>query len=260
MRRPRAGGRRGARRAGRRPGPICAPVAQRFADAVARDLQAHQGRALVLAGDTPAAGGARARPLDQCAARGRRSTLIEPLDAGAGGATRNRCAALADDMRPGAVRDAADARLQPGLRRAGRSGLRRRAAARSRSACISGSTPTRRRGASHWHLPTTHPLESWCDLRAVDGTASIVQPLIRPLYDTRTAHELLACCSARPRPRPYDLVRDDLAAAAPAPTSRRGGARRCTTAWSPDTRGAGRARARSRGCPTWRSVRRHRAA
>ena len=31
---------------------------------------------------------------------------------------------------------------------------------------------------SRWHLPATHPLESWSDLRAVDGTASIVQPLI----------------------------------------------------------------------------------
>jgi len=43
-----------------------------------------------------------------------------------------------------------------------------------------------------WYLPLSHPLESWSDLRAFDGTASIVQPLIRPLYDTRTAHDVLA--------------------------------------------------------------------
>src|SRR5262249_34733542 len=43
-----------------------------------------------------------------------------------------------------------------------------------------------------WHLPMSHPLESWSDLRAFEGTASIVQPLIRPLYDTRTAHQLIA--------------------------------------------------------------------
>ena len=43
-----------------------------------------------------------------------------------------------------------------------------------------------------WHLPLCHVLESWSDIRAPDGTASIIQPLIRPLYDSRTAHDLLA--------------------------------------------------------------------
>jgi molybdopterin-containing oxidoreductase family iron-sulfur binding subunit len=45
--------------------------------------------------------------------------------------------------------------------------------------------------ACHWHLPASHELESWSDARAVDGTASIVQPLVRPLYATRSHHELL---------------------------------------------------------------------
>jgi molybdopterin-containing oxidoreductase family iron-sulfur binding subunit len=44
----------------------------------------------------------------------------------------------------------------------------------------------------HWHLPASHPLESWGDLRAVDGTVSIVQPLIAPLYNTISETELLA--------------------------------------------------------------------
>jgi molybdopterin-containing oxidoreductase family iron-sulfur binding subunit len=44
----------------------------------------------------------------------------------------------------------------------------------------------------HWHLPASHPLESWGDLRAADGTVSIVQPLIAPLYNTISAIELLA--------------------------------------------------------------------
>ena len=45
----------------------------------------------------------------------------------------------------------------------------------------------------------SHPLESWSDMRAFDGTASIVQPLIRPLYDTRTAHQVLASLARRGR-------------------------------------------------------------
>lgn len=43
-----------------------------------------------------------------------------------------------------------------------------------------------------WHIPAAHELESWSDLRAFDGTASLVQPMIRPLYDGRTVHEVLS--------------------------------------------------------------------
>ena len=44
----------------------------------------------------------------------------------------------------------------------------------------------------HWHINAAHYLESWGDARAYDGTASIVQPLIAPLYEGRTAYEVLA--------------------------------------------------------------------
>lgn len=43
-----------------------------------------------------------------------------------------------------------------------------------------------------WHLPESHFLECFSDLRAFDGTVSMQQPLITPLYETRSALELLA--------------------------------------------------------------------
>jgi MoCo/4Fe-4S cofactor protein with predicted Tat translocation signal len=43
----------------------------------------------------------------------------------------------------------------------------------------------------HWHIPEKHYLEAWSDTRAYDGTTSIVQPLIEPLYDSRSAHEVV---------------------------------------------------------------------
>ena len=44
----------------------------------------------------------------------------------------------------------------------------------------------------HWHAPAAHYLESWSDARAYDGTVGIVQPLIAPLYDGHSAHEIVA--------------------------------------------------------------------
>lgn len=45
---------------------------------------------------------------------------------------------------------------------------------------------------AHWHLPATHELESWGDIRAYDGRASIVQPLVQPLFGGKSLHQLLA--------------------------------------------------------------------
>ncbi|HTK28793.1 MAG TPA: TAT-variant-translocated molybdopterin oxidoreductase [Vicinamibacterales bacterium] len=68
-----------------------------------------------------------------------------------------------------------------------------------------------------WHIPEAHFLESWSDARAFDGTASIVQPLIAPLYDGKTPHEVLAALTERPERRPYDIVREYWSKGAPTP-------------------------------------------
>jgi molybdopterin-containing oxidoreductase family iron-sulfur binding subunit len=60
----------------------------------------------------------------------------------------------------------------------------------------------------HWHIPATHYLESWGDARSYDGTVTIVQPLIAPLYEGRTAHEMLALFSDNYDRKPYDIVKD----------------------------------------------------
>lgn len=45
---------------------------------------------------------------------------------------------------------------------------------------------------AHWHLPLTHALEQWSDGRAADGSAVLVQPLVRPFLDIRSRHALIA--------------------------------------------------------------------
>jgi MoCo/4Fe-4S cofactor protein with predicted Tat translocation signal len=61
---------------------------------------------------------------------------------------------------------------------------------------------------SQWHVPAAHFLEGWGDARAFDGTASIIQPLIQPLYQGRSAHEVLAAISNDPEKTGHDIVRD----------------------------------------------------
>jgi molybdopterin-containing oxidoreductase family iron-sulfur binding subunit len=59
----------------------------------------------------------------------------------------------------------------------------------------------------HWHIPAAHYLESWSDARCFDGTTSIVQPLIDPLYDGKSIHEMLSAMTDRAVKPPYDIVR-----------------------------------------------------
>ncbi|MGI9065482.1 MAG: TAT-variant-translocated molybdopterin oxidoreductase [Pyrinomonadaceae bacterium] len=60
----------------------------------------------------------------------------------------------------------------------------------------------------HWNIPETHYLEAWSDTRTYDGTVTIVQPLIEPLYQNKSAHELLAVFTAKYDQKPYEIIRD----------------------------------------------------
>jgi MoCo/4Fe-4S cofactor protein with predicted Tat translocation signal len=59
----------------------------------------------------------------------------------------------------------------------------------------------------HWHVPQAHELETWGDARAYDGTATILQPLIQPLYGGKSAHELLSIVTDDPPRSAHDVVR-----------------------------------------------------
>ncbi len=62
---------------------------------------------------------------------------------------------------------------------------------------------------STWHLPAAHYLEAWGDGRAYDGTLSVIQPLIAPLYaDAHSAIEVVALFASGQEQSGYDLVRN----------------------------------------------------
>jgi molybdopterin-containing oxidoreductase family iron-sulfur binding subunit len=59
---------------------------------------------------------------------------------------------------------------------------------------------------SVWHINKTHYLESWSDARAYDGTISIIQPMIAPMYGGHSAHEVLQSLLDNPEASAFDVV------------------------------------------------------
>ncbi len=58
-----------------------------------------------------------------------------------------------------------------------------------------------------WQMPEAHTLETWGDARAFDGTVTIQQPLIQPLYGGRSAMQLLQSLTDQPEKTPYEIVK-----------------------------------------------------
>ncbi|MGN6375221.1 MAG: 4Fe-4S dicluster domain-containing protein [Sphingomonas sp.] len=162
-------------------------LAKLVADA-ARDLAGARGRAVVLAGEgQPAAVHAFA-----AWANGRLSAPVDwiaPVDPdprphGDG------LAALAGEMHAGRIDTLVVIGANPVY--GAPPELRFAEAMRKVPLSIAAITvPDETAANAKWQVPLSHPLESWNDWRAPDGTASIAQPLIRPLYDSRSAIELI---------------------------------------------------------------------
>jgi molybdopterin-containing oxidoreductase family iron-sulfur binding subunit len=62
--------------------------------------------------------------------------------------------------------------------------------------------------ATSWHVPMAHFLETWGDLRSRDGTYSVQQPLIAPLYGGKSVIEMLAIALGDEDTRGYSQVRE----------------------------------------------------
>jgi Fe-S-cluster-containing dehydrogenase component len=178
--------------------------AERFARAAAADLAARPGQVLVLAGRRQ---GAEVHALCHWINAQLRAPVdhIEPVDPapmGHGEALR----ALAGELTARKVETLLIIGANPAYDAPGELHLAEAIAAVPFSARL-GLHDDETAARCTWRLPLAHPLESWSDLRAHEGTASIVQPLIRPLYDGRTAHDVLALFAGTEVPSAYDAVR-----------------------------------------------------
>ena len=177
--------------------------------AVAKDLQAHAGRGVVMAGPwQPPAVHALARAINQRLGNvGQTATDAPPVGARPADATTS-LVELAAAMEAGQVQVLAILGGNPVYDAPADLAFARKmdkVALRVHLGLYDDETAER----CHWHVPAAHPLEAWSDARAFDGTVTIVQPLIAPLYaGCKSAHEVLAAFTVKPERSGYDIVRE----------------------------------------------------
>jgi molybdopterin-containing oxidoreductase family iron-sulfur binding subunit len=178
-------------------------------DAMAKDLSAHRGRSIVIAGDAqPASVHALAHAMNEALGNGGQTVSYTATPEAVPSEQLADLKALVSDMDAGRVQMlliigesnpvlTAPADLKFGDAMA-------KVALRAHSGLFLDETAT----LCHWHVPAAHYLEAWSDARTIDGTVSIVQPLIQPMYGGKSAHEILATLSEMPDRAGYDIVRE----------------------------------------------------
>ena len=179
-----------------------------FARAVAEDLKAHRQRSLVLAGDgQPPAVHALAHAMNAALENaGSTVFLIDPVPARPESQAES-LKALVADMESGQVETLLILGGNPVFTAPADIPFAKAIEKVKLRAHLS-PYQDETSAVCHWHVPEAHFLESWSDARAFDGTASIVQPLIAPLYGGKTAHEAVAAMTSQPERSSHELVRD----------------------------------------------------
>jgi molybdopterin-containing oxidoreductase family iron-sulfur binding subunit len=181
----------------------------KFIRALAGDLQKHKGASVIIAGDhQPPAVHALAHAMNVALGNvGRTVVYTDPVDANPVNQTES-LRDLVSDMRAGNVDllvimsgnplyDApADLGFGDCLKNS-KVGLR----------IYHGLYQNETAELCHWNVNEAHYLEAWSDGRAYDGTVSLVQPLIAPLYAGKSAHEMLSALVGVSDASGYDIVR-----------------------------------------------------
>ncbi|MCS6771998.1 MAG: Fe-S-cluster-containing hydrogenase [Kiritimatiellae bacterium] len=177
-------------------------------EAVVRDLKRHRGAAVVLAGENqPPIVHALAHAMNEALdAFGKTVEMLPPVEVFQGSQTES-IKELAADMKAGLVKmlfilggnpvytAPADCQFEEALQKVPFSVHHSLYRDETSRWC-------------RWHIAATHYLEEWSDARAFDGTASIIQPLIEPLYSGRSAHEVMAALLGQTGKKGLELVQE----------------------------------------------------
>ncbi|MGC2110730.1 MAG: TAT-variant-translocated molybdopterin oxidoreductase [Candidatus Korobacteraceae bacterium] len=184
------------------------PEQQKFVAAVVKDLQAHKGAAVVIPGDNqPPAVHALAHAMNEAlGATGKTVVFTEPVQV----KPQDQTAALKDlvgEMNAGKV----DLLIVMGSNPVydappdfGFADAMDKVQLRVHHGLYQDETYDH----VHWHINATHYLEEWGDGRTFDGTASLTQPLIAPLYEGKSEYEFVQALLGGSDVSGYDIVRD----------------------------------------------------
>ncbi len=188
--------------------PALDPKLQKFAAVVAADLKKREGRSLVVAGEfADAAVHALAHAMNAALKNvGNAVTYSEPVEP----SPVDQLASLRDlaqDLRDGKVDTLIIAGANPIFTAPSDLdfvGALQKAKVRIHIGPYADETAE----YCHWQVPEAHFLESWGDARAFDGTISIIQPLIEPLYaESKTVTQLLSVLAEKPGDSSHDIVK-----------------------------------------------------
>jgi MoCo/4Fe-4S cofactor protein with predicted Tat translocation signal len=181
---------------------------QPYVDAIAQDLMAHREASIVLAGEAqPPAVHALAHSINQALGNIGATISYVPTPELVPSAQHAALRELVSDMNAGRVQM---------LVLIGESNPVQTAPADLNFADAMSKVQTRFHAGlfldetatlSHWHVPLAHFLEAWSDARTVDGTVTIVQPLIQPMYGGKSPHEVVQTLLDPPERNGYDIVR-----------------------------------------------------
>jgi Fe-S-cluster-containing dehydrogenase component/anaerobic selenocysteine-containing dehydrogenase len=160
--------------------------------AVARDLLAHSGRSLVVVGEgQPSSVHAIAALLNHALGNvGSTVRYTKPVVLEAGTAAHT-LEPLLDELDADRVLSLVILGGNPSYTAPRDVELSRRIK-KAKTTAYLGTYANETAKACEWLIPLAHYLESWGDTRALDGTLSLVQPLIEPLFGGRSVTEVLA--------------------------------------------------------------------
>ncbi|OGQ12852.1 MAG: hypothetical protein A2138_07815 [Deltaproteobacteria bacterium RBG_16_71_12] len=167
---------------------------EKWIAALAKDLAANRGKALVFVGERqPAAVHALAHAINVSLGAAESGALKVSVAAGAAPRVSHAdsLAALTKELQAGAVDTLVIFDANPVYTAPGANAFAE-AMKKAKVVVHAGVVLDETGAAAGWHVPLAHFLESWGDARAWDGTASIVQPLILPLHGARASLSVLA--------------------------------------------------------------------
>jgi len=183
---------------------------QRYLSAIVKDLQAHRGASVVIAGDhqSPTVH-ALVHSINQTLGNvGKTVVYTEPVNANPVNQTDSLKELIAD-MRGGKVQFLLVAGVNPVYDAPADLGFfdalkSSNIPLRVHLGCYQDETSQ----YCHWHINEAHSLEAWGDARAYDGTVSIIQPLIAPLYGGKSIYEVVALLAGQSEPTGHEVVQN----------------------------------------------------